>query len=171
MCPHEEEGQQKDDHAAFNPDGYEKCLVAAQDNFVRIVNELMVRRKRLDLKQRQVAIALDMSPSRISEIECMNNTDVSLMRILLICQSLGARLEFRITDVDHGLFGNPTMEETATPQASGGGASGDQPSIGHRGEKAYFYLASLQSTTNLESELSAPDAVKTASVEDEVTEG
>lgn len=163
MCPHEEEGQQSEDQAAFNPVGFEYCLIAAQDDFVRIVNELMVRRKRLDVTQRQLATALDMSPSRISEIECMNNTDVSLMRTLLICQALGARLEFRITNSEHALFAKDNTKATVTPQGTSGSVDEEQPSIGHRGNKNYGYIASLQSTKSSEESVNTPKVKKTNS--------
>lgn len=139
--------QQTAKEVNFDPTAFENCFIAATDQLQRIVHELLVRRRKLDVTQQQLATALDMQQSRISEIERLSSGDISFMRLLLIAEALGVRLELRIADGDSAIFKEPKRIPRADHEiravGQGGSASSEHPEIGKKGGRNYAYVAAV----------------------------
>ena len=77
----------------FDEDIFADLIDGAQSNYQEIIGQMVQARRIEGLSQEDLGEMLDLSRQRISAIESLEETDVSLLRILLISEALGITLD------------------------------------------------------------------------------
>jgi|GEM_PF-5588617 len=99
----------------FDEEAYSAYADRAIRQYQKVIFELTSAREKLGFTQADLAMMLDWTQPRISEIENLRSTEVSLIRILLLGQALGKTLELRVVSTSEKAGADGIGNTDATP--------------------------------------------------------